>query len=78
MYNGDYIEKDISMKRTFRPDLTDYIPYIEALTDKLNEDGLEKMSRTDAVKIAIERSAEKLLPSLVINKIRKKYIRLDF
>lgn len=41
-------------KRSFRPDLTDYLPYIEALTDRLNDESIFKMSRTDAAKIAIE------------------------
>jgi hypothetical protein len=31
----------------YRPDLTDYLPCIEALTDRLNEDAIYKMSRTD-------------------------------
>ncbi|HKI53528.1 MAG TPA: hypothetical protein VJ987_05340 [Anaerolineales bacterium] len=37
--------------RTLRIDLTNYRPYIQALQDKLNEDGLFTMSMTDAVKI---------------------------
>ena len=41
-------------KYAFRPDLTDYLPYIQALADKLNEESVLKMSLTDAVKIAIE------------------------
>lgn len=63
---------------TFRPDLTGYLIYIDALTDKLNEDSLLKMSRTDAIKIAIEKAVAKLLPDIEINKNRKKYLRLDF
>lgn len=39
-----------------RIELTDYRPYIEMLQDKLNEDGIYKMSMTDAVKIAINNS----------------------
>ena len=56
-------------KPTFRPDLTDYLPYIEALTDKLNEESISKMSRTDAVKIAIEN----VLPDVRVEKKRKLY-----
>jgi len=63
---------------TFRPDLTDYRPYIETLRDKLNEDGVYVMSLTDAVKIAIEKAVEKLLPDVEIKKTRKKYIKINF
>ncbi|HLA88156.1 MAG TPA: hypothetical protein VJL10_09045 [Anaerolineales bacterium] len=62
----------------YRPDLTDYLPCIEALADKLNEDAIYKMSRTDAVKIALEKALEKVVPDVVINKKRKRYIKLDF
>jgi hypothetical protein len=66
------------MKKKFRPDLSDYLVYVEALTDKLNEESLYKMSKTDAVKIAIERAIEKVLPDVVIHEKRKKYLRLNF
>jgi hypothetical protein len=66
---------------TFRPDLTQYEWLVTLLTDKLNEDGLYKMSKTDAVKIAIERAVEKLAPGVIV-KIkpvkRKRYIKLDY
>ena len=61
-----------------RVDLTDYRPYIQALQDKLNEDGLYNMSMTDAVKIAIEKAVEKILPDVEVKKTRKKYVKLDF
>lgn len=63
---------------TLRIDLTDYRPYIETLVDKLNQDGVYKMSMTDAVKIAIEKAVEKLLPDVEIKKTRKKYIEIKF
>lgn len=63
---------------TLRIDLTDYRPYIQALQDRLNEDGIYTMSMTDAVKIAIEKAVEKLLPDVIINKTRKKYIKINF
>lgn len=66
------------MKRKFRPDLSDYLPYVEALRDRLNEDAVYPMSLTDAVKIVLERSVEKVLPQVVVNKKRKRYIRLEF
>ncbi len=67
------------MKRpAFRPDLTDYLPYIEALVDKLNEESLFKMSRTDAVKIAIELACKNVLPDVRVEKKRKLYQTLKF
>lgn len=60
-------------KHAFRPDLTDYLPYIEALTDKLNEESMLNMSRTDAVKIAIESACKKVLPDVRVEKKRKLY-----
>ena len=86
-------------KSTFRPDLTDYLPYthgghklrffkrgqrnllpwalyIEALTDKLNEESILKMSRTDAVKIAIELACKNVLPDVRVEKKRKLYLTL--
>ena len=66
------------MRKAYRPDLTDYLPYIETLTDKLNENAVYKMSRTDAVKIVIEKALEKVVPDVVVNKKRKKYIKLDY
>lgn len=63
---------------TLRIDLTDYRPYIQALQDRLNEDGLYTMSMTDAVKIAIEKAVENLLPDVTIKKTRKKYIKINF
>lgn len=67
-----------SIDKKYRPDLSDYLPYIETLVDKLNEDALYKMSRTDAIKIAIEKALEKVVPDVVVNKTRKRYIRLEF
>lgn len=64
--------------RTLRIDLTDYRAYIETLRNRLNEDGVYTMSLTDAVKIAIEKAVEKLLPDVEIKKTRKKYIEIKF
>ena len=62
----------------YRPDLTAYEPYIEMLAEKLNEEALLKMSKTDAVKIAIEKALQSLVPDVVIIKTRKIYQRLSF
>lgn len=75
---GQNREISRTMKRKFRPDLSDYLVYVEALKDKLNESALYPMSLTDAVKIAVERSIEKVLPDVIVNKKRKKYTRLEF
>ena len=69
-HNGDM--KDLRIK------LTDYRMYIQALQDRLNQDGAYRMSMTDAVKIAIEQAVERLLPDIQVNKTRKKYIKIPF
>lgn len=53
-------------RRKFRPDLTDYDIFIMALVDKLNENSVYKMSKTDAVKFAVEKAVKTLLPDVVI------------
>ena len=57
----------------FRPDLTEYEVYIMALVDKLNENAVYKMSKTDAVKLTIEKAVKNLLPDVVIKPKRKRY-----
>lgn len=57
----------------FRPDLTEYEVYIMALVDKLNENAVYKMSKTDAVKLAIEKAVKNILPEIVIKPQRKRY-----
>ena len=63
---------------TFRPDLSDYELYVELLAEKLNEEALLRMSKTDAVKIAIEKALQHLVPDVVVNKKRKMYQVLEF
>jgi hypothetical protein len=65
-------------RSALRIDLTDYREYIQALRDRLNEDGAYKMSMTDAVKICIEQAAERLMPDVKVNKTRKRYIKIPF
>jgi len=62
----------------YRPDLTDYEPYIQMLAEKLNEEALFKMSKTDAVKIAIEKALQSLVPDVIVNKTRTIYQTLEF
>ena len=66
------------MRKKFRPDLTDYEIYVMALVDKLNERALYPMSKTDAVKLAIERACKTILPDVVIKPKRTRYERLNF
>lgn len=66
------------MKKKFRPDLTGYEIYILALVDELNKDSAFKMSKTDAVKLAIEKAVKVLLPDVVIKPKRKRYIKIPF
>ena len=65
-----------SEKKQFRPDLSDYEIYVMALVDKLNEDAAFKMSKTDAVKLAIEKAVRNLLPEVEIKPKRKRYVPL--
>ena len=62
----------------FRPDLSDYLPYVQALADRLNADALYKMSLTDVVKICVERSMGNYAPDVKVVKTRRKYERLNF
>ena len=62
----------------FRPDLSDYLPFVQALADRLNADAMYAMSPTDVVKICIERTMQNYAPDVVIERTRKKYERLDF
>lgn len=65
------------MKHKFRPDLSDYEILIMSLVDKLNETSYYKMSKTDAVKFAIEKAVKNVLPDVVIKPKRKRYIKID-
>jgi hypothetical protein len=49
-----------------------------ALVDKLNEDSAYKMSKTDAVKLSIEKAVKVILPDVVIKKKRKQYVKIPF
>jgi hypothetical protein len=65
-------------KKKFRPDLSEYEIYILALVDKLNEESMFKMSKTDAVKMAIEKAVKNVLPDIVIKPKRKRYEALKY
>lgn len=65
------------MKKKFRPDLSDYEIYVMALVDRLNEKAVYKMSKTDAVKIAIEKAVKNILPDVEIKPKRKRYVTLE-
>jgi hypothetical protein len=67
----------VKMKKKFRPDLSEYEVYVMALVDRLNENSAFKMSKTDAVKIAIEKAVKNVLPDVVIKPVRKRYVTLE-
>ena len=69
--------QEMCVKNKFRPDLSEYEIYVMALVDRLNEDSAFKMTKTDAVKMAIEKAVKNLLPDVVIKPKRKRYIVLD-
>lgn len=58
----------------YRPDLTDYEPIIVELTKRLNADALYPMSKTDVVKIAIEKMFERATGKKPVSKRKKMYI----
>ena len=62
----------------FRPDLSEYEIYVEVLLDKLNENSLYKMCKTDVVKIVIEKAMKEYCPDVVIKPKRKRYIEINF
>lgn len=64
-------------RKKFRPDLSDYELYVMALVDRLNESAIYKMSKTDAVKMAIEKAVKNLLPDVEIKPKRKRYVTLE-
>jgi hypothetical protein len=66
------------MNKQFRPNLTEYEWCAELLAEKLNEESLNKMSKTDAVKIALERALQSLCPEVIVDKKRKLYQTLKF
>lgn len=63
---------------TFRPDLSDYDVCVMALVDRLNQNALYPMSKTDAVKLAIERACKIVIPDFEIKPRRKRYVTLDY
>jgi len=65
------------VRKKFRPDLTEYEIYIMALADCLNEQSAFKMSKTDAVKLAIERAVKTILPDVVIVPKRKRFVKWE-
>lgn len=64
-------------KKKFRPDLSDYEIYIMVLVDRLNENSVLKMSKTDAVKMAIEKAVKNVMPDVEIKPKRKRYVTLE-
>ncbi len=65
-------------KKKFRPDLSEYEIYILALVDKLNEESMFKMNKTDAVKMAIEKAVKNVLPDIKIEPKRNRYEALKY
>ncbi len=64
------------MVSKFRPDLTEYRVYVDVLLERLNEESIYRMSRTDLMKLLIEKAMKNYCPDVVVKSKRKKYIRL--
>ena len=62
----------------FRPDLSDYRVYVEALRDGVNEDGWNHLSLTDVVKACIEDVLAKKVPGMRIKRTRKTVVHVDY
>jgi hypothetical protein len=58
---------------TTRIDVTVYNVYLDVLLDKLNEDAAHKMSKTDLIKLLIEKAMKNYCPDVVIVPKRKRY-----
>lgn len=61
-----------------RIDLTSYRVYLDVLLERLNDDSIFMMNRTDLVKLLIEQAMKNYCPDVVIEPNRKRYIRLEF
>lgn len=62
----------------FRPDLSAYEVYIATATDLLNQDSFSKLSKTDFVKMAVEKALKTVLPNTKIKPKRKRFVRVDY
>lgn len=60
----------------FRPVLTEYVPMLQELTQKLNGESWTNLSKTDVVKIAIERFYKNAFPEKKIRRMKRKYFIL--
>ena len=60
-----------------RIDLTEYRLYLDMLCERLNEDAIYRMNRTDLVKLLIEKAMKNYCPDVVVKPRRKAYIRLE-
>jgi hypothetical protein len=64
------------MKKKFRPDLTEYNGMADDIVAKLNSDSWFCLSKTDVVKIALERFYKDAFPEKNIPKMKRKYFVL--
>ena len=64
------------MKVNFRPDLTEYNSMADEIVARLNSDSWSHLSKTDVVKIALERFYKDAFPEKNICKMKRKYFVL--
>jgi|GEM_PF-4609785 len=61
---------------TFRPDLTQYDNLALELAAKLNRDSWQVLSKTDVVKIALERFYKDAFPGKLLPRMKRRYFIL--
>ena len=72
------------MRRTakntpYRPPLTEYLPMLERMAEKLNERALYPFSVLDIVRLSIEELYKRMFPGEELPPTpRRKYYRIDF
>lgn len=63
-------------KQKFRPDMTEYQEIARELLDKLNSESWSNLSKTDVVKIALERFYKDAFPEKHLKRMKRKYFSL--
>jgi hypothetical protein len=64
------------MKVNFRPDLTEYSGVADEIVARLNSDSWSHLSKTDVVKIALERFYKDAFPGKTLPRMKRKYFIL--
>ncbi len=66
----------MNANHTFRPELTEYEPLLRELSEKLNGESWSNLTKTDIVKIALERFYKDAFPEKALTRMKRKYFSL--